>query len=100
MMARAGFMQADVVLDNILTMIRGRAPSRVYKPKVFLESAIKLTLGKMHRVIYAMDSDGSDVCIPERGQKLDLGIEHAWGEFNADFKLAAGEQVGKTPSSA
>lgn len=87
-MARAGFMQADVVVDNILSMISGRTASRTYQPKMFLESAIKLTLGKAHRVIYAMDSDGSDVLIPERnGTTLDLGIKHAWGEFGADFKL-------------
>lgn len=96
-------MQADVVLDNILAMIHGRKPSRTYKPTVFLESAIKLTLGKAHRVIYAMDGDGSDVMIPERGGKLDLGIEHAWGEFGADFNLAAGpamERERKTLSGA
>lgn len=98
-MARAGFMQADVVVDNILDMIDGRPPSRTYKPKWFLENAIKLTLGKSHKAIYAMDVDGSDVLIPDRkSNALDLGIKHAWGQFGADFKLATAstaEQTGK-----
>jgi apoptosis-inducing factor 2 len=80
-------------------MIDGRPPSRTYKPKWFLENAIKLTLGKSHKAIYAMDSDGSDVLIPDRkSTALDLGIKHAWGQFGADFKLAAAstaEQTGK-----
>lgn len=84
-------MQAGVVVNNIVDMINGRPCSQIYKPKVFLESAIKLTLGKAHKVIYSMDSDGSDVLIPERnGTTLDLGIKHAWGQFGADFRLAGG----------
>ncbi|ETS85111.1 hypothetical protein PFICI_03136 [Pestalotiopsis fici W106-1] len=98
-MARAGFMQADIVVGNILDMINGRVPSQIYKPKWFLENAIKLTLGKSHKAIYAMDSDGSDVLIPDRkSTALDLGIKHAWGQVGADFKLAGAplaEQSGK-----
>ncbi|KAK7745814.1 hypothetical protein SLS53_002531 [Cytospora paraplurivora] len=90
-MARAGFMQAEVVVDNILNMINGRPCSRIYKPNVFVEGAIKLTLGKAHKVLYAMDSDGSDVLIPERNSTtLDLGVKRAWDELGADFKLARG----------
>lgn len=88
-MARAGFMQADVVVDNIMSLISGRPLSRTYKPKTFIEGAIKLTLGKSHRVIYGMDDDGSDVLIPDRKDLgLDLGIERAWAQFGADFKVA------------
>ncbi|KAK0654817.1 hypothetical protein B0T16DRAFT_424041 [Cercophora newfieldiana] len=50
-MARAGWMQAPVVLDNILAMIRGKKPSRKYTPDLFIEGAIKLTLGKTHSVV-------------------------------------------------
>lgn len=93
-MARAGFMQADVVSSNICDMISGRPPSQIYKPKIFIEGAIKLTLGKSHRAIYAMDSDGTEVLIPERSDKmLDLGIKHAWGQFGADFN-----KVGEAPA--
>ncbi|KND89837.1 Apoptosis-inducing factor 2 [Tolypocladium ophioglossoides CBS 100239] len=89
-MARAGWMQAGVALDNILAMIRGLKPSRKYEPNVFVEGAIKLTLGKTHNVVYAMDADGSDVMIPAKDGRLDLGIERAWKQFGADFKLANG----------
>ncbi|RYO88690.1 hypothetical protein DL766_004430 [Monosporascus sp. MC13-8B] len=89
-MARAGWLQGGVVLDNILAMIRGQTPSRTYTPNVFLEGAIKLTLGKTHNVVYATDADGSDVMVPARNNRLDLGIERAWKEFGvgADFKQA------------
>lgn len=87
-------MQADIVVDNIMSMINGRPLSRIYKPKIFIESAIKLTLGKSHRVIYGMDEDESDVLIPERKELgLDLGIERAWAQFGADFKLAGKSQT-------
>lgn len=93
-MARAGIMQADVVVDNIMNVISGRPCLRTYKPKTFFESAIKLTLGKSHRVIFAMDDDGSDILIPERKDSgLDLGIERAWAEFGADFRLAERPQA-------
>jgi hypothetical protein len=92
-MARAGWLQAGVVLDNILSMIHGQKPSRTYKPNIFLEGAIKLTLGKTHTVMYGMDEDGSDVMFPSRKGPLDLGIERAWREFGADFKEAGTSAV-------
>ena len=80
-MARAGWMQAPVVLDNILAMIRGEKPSRTYTPDVFIEGAIKLTLGKTHSVAYAVDADGTDVLVPAKNGPLDLGIGRAWRQF-------------------
>ncbi|EEP81637.1 predicted protein [Uncinocarpus reesii 1704] len=88
-MARAGWMQSQVVLDNILAKIHGQTPTRKYTPNVFLEGAIKLTLGKTHTVIYAMEDDGSEMLIPSRDGKLDLGIESAWKEYGVDFKRAS-----------
>ncbi|KAH8194135.1 hypothetical protein TruAng_011694 [Truncatella angustata] len=87
-MARAGWMQSGLVLENILSMIQGQKPQRTYKPNYFLEGAIKLTLGKTHNVIYANEADGSDVMVPARNNRLDLGIEMAWKQFGvgADFK--------------
>lgn len=94
-MARAGWMQADVVLDNILAMISGWAPSRNYTPNVFVEGAIKLTLGKTHNVVYATDADGSDILAPSRKNPLDLGIQRAWGQFGVghQFKQASSQSV-------
>ncbi|KFY14773.1 hypothetical protein V492_02420 [Pseudogymnoascus sp. VKM F-4246] len=87
-MARAGWMQAGVVLDNILSMIGGRAPWRIYQPDEFIEGAIKLTLGKTHSVIYAIDANGSDVLVPTKNGSLDLDIKRAWKMYGADSKLA------------
>ncbi|KAM5440978.1 hypothetical protein MferCBS31731_004117 [Microsporum ferrugineum] len=89
-MARAGWMQASVVVDNILAIIRGEKPSQTYTPQLFLEGAIKLTLGKRHNVVYAMNGDGSDVLVPARNNRLDLGIERAWKQYGvgAQFKTS------------
>lgn len=92
-MARAGWLQASVVADNILAMIKGRRPSRKYKPNAFIEGAIKLTLGKSHTVMYSVDADGSDVLMPSRNGPLDLGIERAWAQFGADYKKECGQLV-------
>ena len=46
-MARAGYMQSEVVVQNILAMIQNKPPSTIYKPKLQFEGAIKLTLGKV-----------------------------------------------------
>jgi hypothetical protein len=84
-MARAGWLQAGVVLDNVLAMIHGQKPTHVYKPNNFIEGAIKLTLGKTHSVMYGMDTDGFDVMFPSRNGPLNLGIERAWKDFGADY---------------
>ncbi|CAI7621925.1 unnamed protein product [Penicillium manginii] len=85
-MARAGLMQSEVVLDNILAKINGQPANRTYTPNWFVEGAIKLTLGKKHEVTYAMDNDGSDIMMPDRNGKLDLEIESAWKRYGVDFK--------------
>ncbi|KAF1993360.1 FAD/NAD(P)-binding domain-containing protein [Amniculicola lignicola CBS 123094] len=94
-MARAGWLQASVVLDNVLAMIHGRQPSRIYKPNLFIEGAIKLTLGKSHTVMYGMDEKGFDVMFPSRTGPLDLGIERAWKDFGADFAKGRTSVVAK-----
>lgn len=94
-MARAGWMQAGVVLDNILSMIGGQAPRRIYQPDEFIEGAIKLTLGKTHSVIYSIDGNGSDVLLPSKNGSLDLDIKRAWKMYGANPKLID-EAVGST----
>ncbi|KAL2831493.1 hypothetical protein BDW59DRAFT_157918 [Aspergillus cavernicola] len=88
LMARAGFLQAEIVLSNILSLIRGRTPETIYKPNFFVEGAIKLTLGKSHSVIYASDERGDDAMLPSRGGKVDLDIGKAWRNFGVggEFK--------------
>ena len=46
-MARAGQAQAEVVLANILSVIKRRNPSTIYTPHSLIECSIKLTLGKV-----------------------------------------------------
>ncbi|KFY47074.1 hypothetical protein V495_02114 [Pseudogymnoascus sp. VKM F-4514 (FW-929)] len=94
-MARAGWMQAGVVLDNILSMIGGQAPWRIYQPDEFIEGAIKLTLGKTHSVIYSIDGNGSDVLVPSKNGSLDLDIKRAWKMYGANPKFI-GEAVSST----
>lgn len=98
MMARAGLFQAEIVLANILAMIHHRRPCKTYVPRVDFEAAIKLTLGKSHNVVYAMDDDGSDIMVVGHKGKIDLDIAKAWKMYGADIKSArAVEEVDKTP---
>lgn len=87
-MGRAGWTQAGVVLENILSTIQGQAASRQYVPDIFIEGAIKLTLGKTHLVFYAVENGehGSDFLIPSKDGKLDLEAGNAWKEYGVGFK--------------
>ncbi|KAJ5995072.1 hypothetical protein N7481_002049 [Penicillium waksmanii] len=74
-----------------MSTIQGQAASRQYVPDIFIEGAIKLTLGKTHLVIYAVENGengehGSDFLIPSRDGKLDFEAENAWKEYGVDFK--------------
>jgi len=91
MMARAGFFQADIVTENILALIQGRRPSKTYTPQSFFEGAIKLTLGKTHYVVYAMEDADSDVLVVGHNGKLDLDIGTAWRRQGVNLKEAKRE---------
>ena len=88
-MARAGWLQANVVANNIIAMIAGRNPSKLYKPNMFVEGAIKLTLGKSMSVLYAGNDDRSDILLMSRSSEIDLGIAKAWKHFGATLEYAA-----------
>lgn len=85
-MARASFFQAFIVVANVLAVTEGRKPYRTYKPRLFIEGAIKLTLGISRYVVYSMDNDGSDVLLPGTDGKLDLDIRKGWRQIGADPK--------------
>lgn len=89
-MGRAGWMQAGVVLNNILAIIQGQAPSHNYVPDFFIEGAIKLTLGRAHKVTYATETGDSlsDFLFTSRDENLDLEAEAAWKEYGVDFEQA------------
>lgn len=46
-MARAGYMQALIAAENILSLVKGTSGLQVYKPMRWLEGSITLTLGKV-----------------------------------------------------
>lgn len=66
-------------------MIHGRAAQQEYVPNIFVEGAIKLTLGLVHNVMYAMDSHGSEMLVSSRIGQRDLGIKKAWRHFGGWF---------------
>lgn len=49
-MGRAGLFQGEVIVQNILAMICGRAPTATYVPNLIIEGALKLTLGKVFSI--------------------------------------------------
>jgi len=96
-MARAAWFQAQVVADNLLSLIRGEKPSQHYRPEMFIEGSIKLTLGLKHTVIYAMDKDGTEVLFPTNSGRKDMGVGMAWWQYGARTAEAtafAAEELG------
>lgn len=49
-MARAAHFQCEVVISNILSLIKGDQNLKNYKPVVSIEGSIKLTLGKVRTI--------------------------------------------------
>ena len=90
-MARVGWRQAAVVQENIMELIRGRKPSRTYAPNVFIEGAIKLSLGKTHCAIYAVEANGSELLVSSRSNQIDLGIKNAWRSFGVKNSFGSEE---------
>jgi hypothetical protein len=97
LMARAGFMQAEIVVQNITSLIRGQPAKRIYKPNWFIEGAIKLTLGKLHNVVYsrAASEGGSEVMIVSRKGKEDLDIGMVWKQYgvSGEFEIVKGGKL-------
>ncbi|KAL2842931.1 hypothetical protein BJY01DRAFT_235855 [Aspergillus pseudoustus] len=98
LMARAGFMQAETVVHNIVNLINGRSANKIYKPYWFVEGAIKLTLGKTHNAVYGWDGgegeSGDEVMIVSRKGKVDLDVGMAWKQFGVAKEFAR-VQAGK-----
>lgn len=104
-MARAGYFQAEVAIDNVIALIEGRQPSHVYNPNPFIEGSLKLTLGKVRcvylsrpqmlieypqskTVIYTMDDQGNEILIPAKGGSEDLDIRRGWSLLGMNIKDA------------
>lgn len=46
-MARAAYFQSEIIVQNILSLIKGEQILKEYRPNVAFEGSIKLTLGKV-----------------------------------------------------
>ncbi|KAL3492118.1 hypothetical protein BJX62DRAFT_203575 [Aspergillus germanicus] len=97
LMARAGFMQAETVVQNILSLINGQPAKKIYKPNWFIEGAIKLTLGKTDNVVYSREASegGSEAMIVSRKGKEDLDIGMAWRQYgvSGEFERVKGGKL-------
>lgn len=90
-MARAALPQAEVITENILSMIRGNEPSSVYTPRLWLEGAIKLTLGQRNYAFYSMNEDGSDYLLEGHDGEATLDVRKIWERYDADFATASAD---------
>ncbi|KAF8867322.1 putative amid-like NADH oxidoreductase [Acephala macrosclerotiorum] len=84
-MARAGMMQSDVAVSNILSMIKGRTASKHYQPH-FVEGSLALSLGRNESVMYVQENDEKDYLIPAKGKGDDLEVMRMWKHLGADPK--------------
>lgn len=103
-MARAAFFQASVVQKNIVSMIRGRKPSAVYKPQPTIEGSLKLTIGRVSKewvaksgvvnadvvqtevVTYCQPENGDEILLTNNKGRDDLEVERAWRFYGADTR--------------
>ncbi|KAJ4362446.1 hypothetical protein N0V83_010539 [Neocucurbitaria cava] len=84
-MARAVFMQAGIVRDNILGLIKGRSPSQQYLPHVWIEGAIQVTVGKNKSFAYMPGDNGTDMLFAGAGYPDDFNIAHGWRLVGANY---------------
>jgi hypothetical protein len=80
-MARAGMTQAEVVRENICSLIRGEKLKEYVPTKI--EGALSLTLGKDESVQYMIGDDGKEFLMPGKGKGIDLEVGRMWGLLGA-----------------
>ncbi|KAH7132273.1 hypothetical protein B0J11DRAFT_600698 [Dendryphion nanum] len=86
-MARAGFFQSEIVVSNLLALIKGKNRElKQYKPDLAMEGSIKLTLGKSRYVMYVKQNSGRELIVPMENNPVDLGVKYQWNFFGADKK--------------
>ncbi|CAK7266640.1 hypothetical protein SEPCBS57363_002192 [Sporothrix epigloea] len=78
-MARAGFFQANVIVDNILASIKGKPATYRYVPSV-VEPSLKLTLGKDATVVYVdlNKAQTRSILLPKKGDAEDMYVKQSW----------------------
>ncbi|CAK7207674.1 hypothetical protein SEUCBS139899_010485 [Sporothrix eucalyptigena] len=85
-MARAGWFQSDVIVDNIVATIQGKAASHKYVPSV-VEPSLKLTLGKDASVMYMdlNDERTKTILMPSGGEAEDMHVKQSWHFMGAKY---------------
>ncbi|CAO2655304.1 Nn.00g103680.m01.CDS01 [Neocucurbitaria sp. VM-36] len=84
-MARAVFMQAGIVRDNIMELLKGRSPSHQYSPRDWIEGAIQLTVGKDKSFAYMPGDNDQDVLFAGAGYPDDFKIAQGWRLVGAKY---------------
>ncbi|KAF4964254.1 hypothetical protein FSARC_7808 [Fusarium sarcochroum] len=79
--ARAAMMQAEVVVKNILRLIKGKPAEHQYKPMYF-EGALNLTLGKHAGVMY-MQRGEFEWLKETKGMDEDVNVKQMRWQLNA-----------------
>ncbi|KAH9889212.1 hypothetical protein F4778DRAFT_773407 [Xylariomycetidae sp. FL2044] len=87
-MGRAGQMQAEVVAQNIVNMIRGGPAARDYVPMRELERFVHLTLGKKHYAIFIPEVNGDGVLITADNRGEEDEMARWWKTYGADLGTA------------
>ncbi|KAK6703591.1 hypothetical protein SNK04_013519 [Fusarium graminearum] len=79
--ARAGIMQIDIVVNNLLRLIKGSPAEVKYVPH-FFENTLKLTLGKRLSVMWAQKGD-YEWMIESKKEDEDLNVKQTRRQLNA-----------------
>ncbi|ETN41375.1 uncharacterized protein HMPREF1541_03310 [Cyphellophora europaea CBS 101466] len=85
-MARATMMQGEVVVNNVLNMIKHGKASATYTPQPEIEGAIKLTLGIRDFVMYTQDSMGSELLFSGSNGSEDIDAAKGWAWYGPGAK--------------
>ncbi|KAF2793767.1 FAD/NAD(P)-binding domain-containing protein [Melanomma pulvis-pyrius CBS 109.77] len=99
-MARASYFQSEIVCQNILLLIKGKKDLKTYKPNIFFEGSIKLTLGKTRLVMYMKQNNGRELIIPANKGQIDLGVKSQWGFFGANVREIESESRDKAVAAS
>jgi hypothetical protein len=105
-MGRAARFQSEVLVQNIISLIQKKKSFKTYKPVIWIEGAIKLTLGKVsillllysfrtsirrltecgqtRDVMYVKEESGKEILIPTKLGKEDMAVKKQWWIFGAD----------------
>ncbi|KAF2737833.1 FAD/NAD(P)-binding domain-containing protein [Polyplosphaeria fusca] len=91
-MARAANFQAEVIVQNVLSLVKGQTAQKVYKPNMAFEGAIKMTLGLRQVVMYSQSDNGTETLTVNDNYPVDIGIKRQWGMFGASVEGMEGDE--------